>query len=364
MLFKRGRIWWFRIKFAGSIFRESSRSTSKDIARRAERQRRREVEEGYHRLSKRQPLLTLATAADKWLDSRSIGWSPSTLRISAPMLSRLKPFLGSALLTEIGADDVAGYQRNRLRAGASPKTINLEIGTLRAVLRRHRLWANLQPDIQMLQVREEHGKSLSTIEQESLLVTCAASRSLALLPAIVLALNTGMRYREILTLQWRDVALDLKRITVRESKTEAGTRRVIPLNAHAVTVLQIVGDRFPLRQPGDFVFCRERYGLAGDRADVLAYGSEPKVPISSLKEAWESAKRASGIVCRFHDLRHTAATRVLRRSWNAVDGRCERSRLEPDDGSPNGQALRSYWERGPTSCCWNAFRRAALRGFR
>ena len=34
-------------------------------------------------------------------------------------------------------------------------------------------------------------------------------------------------------------------------------------------------------------------------------------PLKSLKEAWESAKRRSGVTCRLHDLRHTAATRLL-----------------------------------------------------
>jgi integrase len=34
-------------------------------------------------------------------------------------------------------------------------------------------------------------------------------------------------------------------------------------------------------------------------------------PIASLKEAWETAKRRSGVQVRWHDLRHTACTRLL-----------------------------------------------------
>lgn len=35
--------------------------------------------------------------------------------------------------------------------------------------------------------------------------------------------------------------------------------------------------------------------------------------MGSFKEAWESAKRRSGVTCRFHDLRHSACTRLVER---------------------------------------------------
>ena len=155
------------------------------------------------------------------------------------------------------------------------------------------------------------GKSLSIDEERLLLRACADSRSLALLPAVVIALNTGMRYREILNLQWSDIELASARLTVRFSKTAAGTGRVVPLNAHALAVLSFLDGRFLNQRPEHYVFASERYGVCGDRADPHAYARDPAIPIKSLKEAWERAKKVSGIVCRFHDLRHTAATRML-----------------------------------------------------
>jgi integrase len=52
-------------------------------------------------------------------------------------------------------------------------------------------------------------------------------------------------------------------------------------------------------------------GVAGEVGDVYACATDPSQPIKSVKEAWESAKRHAGVTCRFHDLRHTAATRML-----------------------------------------------------
>jgi hypothetical protein len=49
-LFKRGGVWWYKFYFAGQPIRESSKSTSKTIAKNAEQQRRRELETGFHNI--------------------------------------------------------------------------------------------------------------------------------------------------------------------------------------------------------------------------------------------------------------------------------------------------------------------------
>jgi integrase len=52
-------------------------------------------------------------------------------------------------------------------------------------------------------------------------------------------------------------------------------------------------------------------GVAGNERVAHAVVADPKIPIGSIKEAWESAKRRSGVQVRWHDLRHTACTRLL-----------------------------------------------------
>jgi hypothetical protein len=49
-LFKRGGVWWYKFYFAGQPIRESSKSTSKTVAKNAEQQRRRELETGFHNI--------------------------------------------------------------------------------------------------------------------------------------------------------------------------------------------------------------------------------------------------------------------------------------------------------------------------
>ncbi len=311
MLYRRGGKWWFKFRFAGRLFREPAKTTSKKLARDAERKRRLQLEEGYHGLKKRQPPQTLKAAAAAWLELKQPTVAPKTHRIEKTHLSHILPVLGQKFISDIEPDDISRYQQARLRDKAAPKTVNLEVGTIRAIMRRHRLWANLQPDVRMLAVSEDHGKALAPADEKRLLDGCADSRSRSLLPAVLLALNTGMRYSELRLLRWEQIDLERRTVRVGKSKTEAGTGRVIPLNDKATKVLKFWADQFPDRKPEHFAFPSERYGAGGDDFEPTVFDVDPETPIGSWKEAWESVKRKAGVEVRFHDLRHTCVTRML-----------------------------------------------------
>lgn len=313
MLYQRGRVWWFKFKVAGRTYRETTRTTSKTLAASVERKRRREVEEGVNGLKKPRPPVLFRVAVNEWLAAKKTHWAAKTYINEKTNIGHLLPVFGNLLLTDITADDIAAHQRGRLNEGAAPKTINLEIGTVRALLRKHRLWAELQPDVSMLPVRDLVGQAVSATEEERLLKACGNSRSRSLLPAVTLALNTGMRYSEIRHLRWRQIDLVPRRLQVGASKTEAGTGRSIPLNERATAMMQFWAGHFPDRQPEHFVFPSERYGAGGNGFQPTVYDTDPSQPIKSWKESWESAKRAAQVRCRFHDLRHTCVTRMLER---------------------------------------------------
>ena len=186
-------------------------------------------------------------------------------------------------------------------------------GTLRAILRRHRLWAQLAPDVRMLPVRTDIGVALTPEQEEKLVRACAASRSRSLLPAFTLGIHTGLRNEELRFLQWRRVDLLTKVITVGKAKTPSGDGRVIPLNQTASRVLSTWAQQFPGRRPEHYVFPSERVGFSGTDEISQVYGTEPTTPIGSWKVAWTSARRLAGVQCRFHDLRHTCITRLLER---------------------------------------------------
>jgi integrase len=312
MLYRRGETWWYKFRFAGRVFRESAKTKSMSLARQAERKRHQSLEEAIHGIKKRVAPITFSTAAADWIKLKKPTLTAKSLRIEEVNLDKhLKPALGARLLIDITADDIADYQRTRLKEKASPKTINLEVGTLRAILRRHRLWSNLQPDVKMLPVYDDAGKALTAAEEHKLIDACRQSRSRALLPIVSLALGSGMRRGEILSLTWQQVDFLNARLTVGLSKTDAGRGRSIPLNPHVQKSLEAWATSFPSRKPEHYVFPAERYGLAGNDREPHAHSIHPSKPLASFKDAWETARDQADVHCRFHDLRHSACTRMV-----------------------------------------------------
>ncbi len=120
-------------------------------------------------------------------------------------------------------------------------------------------------------------------------------------------------------------------MVVGKSKTKAGAGRTIKLNARILSVLAGWAEHFPNRKPSHYVFPFEKYGAKGKENrfgftdGAVVYDTDPTRPIGDWKGAWEEAKiragrvlneemgheKAEPLVCRFHDLRHTACTRML-----------------------------------------------------
>jgi integrase len=351
------KVWWYDFIFDGQRVRESAKTRSKTVAKDAERSRRRELEEGYNGIRRRDRAKLFSVAAEEWLALKALTLAASSLRIERDNLKHLRPHFEKRLVTDFQAEDVGRYQRVRLAERASPKTINLEVGTLRAILRRHRVWAEIQQDVRMLPTQDDTGHALTPDEETVLLSTCLQSRSRSLYPAVMLALNTGMRYSEIRLLQWKQVDFVAKLLTVGKSKTQTGTGRAIPLNSRITGLLEMWAARFPKRQSDHYVFPFEKCGAAGKdetlgfTGGAVFYGTDPTRPIGDWKEAWEKAKERASVIlcgatdvaqrkcnpdengdkpekkpngklsnmsalpesfhCRFHDLRHTAVTRLL-----------------------------------------------------
>jgi integrase len=311
-LYKRGGVWWFKFRFAGQVIRESTKSNSRTVARAAEHARRRELEQGFNRIERQRAAQLFSVAAEDWLAAKKAHLAPRSVVIERANLKHLNPFFGRMLLCDIRGDDVARYQAARLQEGAAPKTVNLEVGTLRAVLRKNRLWFAIQPDVRMLRASDDVGRAISRAEETALLAACQSSRSRSLYTAVVLALNTCARYSELRLLKWGQIDFAARTLTVGASKTEAGAGRVLPLNDRAFAVLGFWAGLFPCREPNHYVFPAERYGAAGNGfKNPLTYDSDPAKPIGRWKEAWEAAKIRAGVQCRFHDLRHTGCTRML-----------------------------------------------------
>lgn len=312
--FKRASTYWYEFNFAGQRIRESSKSTCKGVCERLERERRRKLELGMQGLATVAKPLLFSVAVKSFLLEQEPHWAPKTVLMHQNSLSHLAPHFAKKLLFEIRPSHISAYQRTRLKEGASGRSINIEIALIRLVLRKWKLWANIQDDVKPLKENRDVGRELSDAEVIRLLLACKASVSRGLYPAVLVSIHSGLRNQELRLLRWHQIDLIEATVTVGESKTEGGEGRLVYLSALAVQTLQNWRSHFPDAKPNHAVFPRESYGLRGEKKKfggvVVPYRTFPDQPVGSFATAWGTAKKAAGVSCRWHDLRHSCASRV------------------------------------------------------
>src|SRR5271156_1271161 len=150
---------------------------------------------------------------------------------------RLCAVFGSMKVSRIAVEMVRAYVADRKSANVANKTINLEIGVLRSVMKRAKLWHLFADEIKPLPVHNQIGRAM-TLDEKLRLTRAATTKpewQNARL-AMVLALNTTMRACEIKSLRWYDVDFLASTVTIRKSKTQEGQR--MPLNNDALIAIK------------------------------------------------------------------------------------------------------------------------------
>jgi len=304
-LYKRGGVWWYEFVFGGQRIRRSTKTGNKEVAKRAESERLRSLQMGANGLQETRKPLLFSLASKNWIEFSGPHWSANNSSIVEYNLKHLSPHFGAMMLADIKGEHISRYQASRLKEKAAPKTINLEVGTLRAIMRKNRLWANIQPDVRMLKARTDVGRALSDDEFHRVLIACKNSGSRSLYPAVLVSLHTGLRNGELRLLRWRQVDLLDPKVTVGKSKTAGGEGRIVPLSKTALQCLMDWRSLFPNALPGHFVFPSERYRFDDDyeTGKMVSYEVKPTIPIGSWKTAWRTARTAAKVECRWHDMR-------------------------------------------------------------
>jgi len=159
------------------------------------------------------------------MESRGHRVADNTQSVARLALKHLLPCFGAKLLCHIDLQDIEAYQRDRLQSGAEGRTINIEVSTLRQVMKANDMWQPFAGKARMLRERRDVAKALMP-EQERALLRATAEKDSACHTATVLALNTAMRKDEIRLLRWEQIDFEKRTLTVGRSKTEAGAGRL------------------------------------------------------------------------------------------------------------------------------------------
>lgn len=175
----------------------------------------------------------------------------------------------------------------------APATIHRHLVVLKAILGSaegfESLLVNIRKKVRLPQYNNELLRQLDQGQESALLDRLPARFH----PIVVTALNTGLRQGELLCLAWSDVNWANGMLYIR--KTKSGEPRRVPLNS---TVQRILAELQASTKPKaeDHIFSHDaRY----------------------LRRAFDKAIKAANLApFRFHDLRHTFASRLATQGAN------------------------------------------------
>jgi len=243
--------------------------------------RKAEIAEGRFNISQTKPQILFRKLCNRYLDyakNNKRSWTRDRQSIG----HFLKHFKNKTL-QQINPWIIEKYKSDRKKE-VKPSTINRDLGTLRNMLNKAVDWGMIESSpfkgVKLFKVSNINLRIISN-EEFNLLYESSA---LDLKPILLCAVSTGMRLGELLSLKWNDINLNDGYITVRDSKNYEG--RTIPINT---TLLKELLDLKKYSE-SEYVFKYRK----------------------SIKRTWTNALKTSGIAhCRFHDLRHTFASRLV-----------------------------------------------------
>lgn len=212
----------------------------------------------------------------------------------------LKPFFGSKRLNEINSWHVEKYKMKRkdeIKAKHPTKdekdvsytSINRELALLRHLYTMNIRWGKADHNpVKGTKLFKERTIERYLEEHEIAALMEVSQGYLRVVLAI--ALNTGMRLREILFLRVTDI--DLKNSIINIERSKSGDKGKVPINEYLEKVLRDYLERHT-----------SEYLFPNDKGDG---------PIQDIRGSFKAALKKVGIKnFRFHDLRHTWASHMV-----------------------------------------------------
>ena len=270
--------------------------------------------------------LTTGEYLEKWLaDSvRDTVRARTYERYESLVRVHIVPTLGRTKLKSLTPAHVRGFYREKLDSGLAPRTILHIHRTLSKALKQAVLDGliprNAAASVKPPSPRREEIQPLSREQVRTFLQVVSDDRLEAL---YVVAITAGLRRGELLGLKWEDLDLDAGMLQVRRTLSETRDGRVFePPKSGKGRSIRLTKRAVAALRAHRKAQLEERMA----RADMwtengLVFASETGTPIQgrNMYRAFKIRLGRAGLSqsFRFHDLRHTCATLLLRQGVHA-----------------------------------------------
>jgi integrase len=272
--------------------------------------------------------VTLGEYLNAWLDGYARSHvAPTTFeRYQQIVEQHLVPALGHLALPKVSPAAIKAYYaeaqqsgRKAGKGGLSSTTVLQHHRVLREAL-QHAVHENLLAVNPAGRVRppKRQRREMRALDEHQALALIEHARETRLYVPVLLATLTGMRRGEILAVRWSDVDLEASTLTVRRSleETRAGLRFKEPKSRSAIRTLDLPPLLVDALRSHRAQQAKQRLALGrvwhDEQLVCPAADGSPWRP-NSLTPAFRMLIRRLDLPCvRFHDLRHTHASLLLR----------------------------------------------------
>ena len=318
-LYKRkdSRFWWMGYTANGEQRCESTKTSSKDLAKRIWKKREAEIALGRFQVGWPGERIPFAELCEEFFRSHSSTLSLKSQENHQIFGKHLRDYFGDRKLTEIDERSVVEYRNYRRSQPLkwNPKrtvkgaTVNRELACMHSMfqfaLKRKYIGENPTSGVKHFDERHERpSKKMLTVEEEHRILEAAPQH---LRVAIVLLVQTGGRtYSEGLSLKWDQVDLVHGVIHLDGNVKTRDSAQPLPLSRLACDVLK----EWKKEQSSETLY-------------VFPSPRKPGEPIRSVKHAWRTTLEKAGVsYFPIYNLRHVFCTRL---SWVAADAVVQRA---------------------------------------
>jgi len=297
--------WQFSWMFEGKYHRRIART--KTEARACLEKIRTQIREGrYLERPKKEVKTRFEDALEKFLAWGDVNVTPATRSSDGYMVERWKksPAFAGKTLDKITPVDIEAFKAERLKdlikkgpgeeegRTVTKRTVDMDLGRLKRAFNLCIQWGLCEnnPVAKVKFFHEDAKRMRYLTEEEEKALMKAASPDLQKI--ITFALHTGMRRGEITGLRWQDIDFRNGVAVIPAPHSKNRKDRPVPLNKVALKILR------SFARPID--------------SSALVFGNSKGKIETNIARLWRRAIVASGIEdFRFHDLRHTFASRLV-----------------------------------------------------
>ena len=290
-VYQRGSNWYIDFTFHGQRIREMIGPSRKGAQKVIDKRKAEIAENKFLDVRKEPEAITFHEFAKEYLPI-SLANRKQSVKIKQRELSLLRGLdseFGEKKLDEITNWNIEQWKKQR-REEIEPASVNRQLAVLKSIFAKAVEWGKLKENpAKRVKLFKTQGRVryLMPDEVELLLSNCAG----CLKDIVTIAVHTGMRKSEILTLRKTQVNFETGLIALDAADTKNQERRYVPMDETVKATLRA------LEGAGEYYFM-----------SIVKRGE----PTSRVDRGFRSALKASKIEdFKFHDLRHTFASNLV-----------------------------------------------------